>query len=339
MAELTVGTGFAKGLFDFAVSRGADRKALAAAAGVDPRVLADQDRRLPFSKYVALTHAAKAMTGDPALALHYGEAVDVAQISIIGLIGQASADMMEALSQLNRFVALIVETENEGGGQRFRTAFDGRGLWMTDARLNAKAFPELSESAFAHIVCAPRRFGAGPPLKSVHFTHSDPGYGAEYERVFQAPVVFDSDRNALQIDEAWASHQVQRLPRYAFGVLTAHAESQLAELESAKSLRGRVEAALLPGLHIGKAGMDAVAQALGLGRQTLYRKLKAEGVTFEQVLDDLRHRMAVEYLTGRKVSVNETAYLVGFSDPAAFSRAFKRWTGKSPKALRGETPG
>jgi AraC-like DNA-binding protein len=62
--------------------------------------------------------------------------------------------------------------------------------------------------------------------------------------------------------------------------------------------------------------------------------LKAEGATFEKVLDELRHKMALHYLSGNKVSVSETAYLVGFSEPAAFSRAFKRWTGSSPRAAR-----
>lgn len=79
--------------------------------------------------------------------------------------------------------------------------------------------------------------------------------------------------------------------------------------------------------------MDVIAGKPGLSRQTLFRKLKAEGVTFEKVLDELRHRLALYYLSGQKVSVNETAYLVGFSDPAAFSRAFKRWTGCSPRMI------
>lgn len=72
----------------------------------------------------------------------------------------------------------------------------------------------------------------------------------------------------------------------------------------------------------------------GISLQTFFRKLKAEGVTFEQVLDGLRHQMALNYLKSGKVSVNETAYLVGFSDPASFSRAFKRWTGTSPRTMR-----
>ena len=71
-----------------------------------------------------------------------------------------------------------------------------------------------------------------------------------------------------------------------------------------------------------------------MSRQTLYRQLRAEGTSFERVLDDLRCRMALDYLGAKRVSVNETAYLVGFSDPAAFSRAFKRWTGISPRDAR-----
>jgi AraC-like DNA-binding protein len=60
--------------------------------------------------------------------------------------------------------------------------------------------------------------------------------------------------------------------------------------------------------------------------------LKAEGVTFEQVLDELRHRLALRYMR-EGMSVKQAAYRLGFSEPAAFSRAFKRWTGRSPSML------
>jgi AraC-like DNA-binding protein len=90
----------------------------------------------------------------------------------------------------------------------------------------------------------------------------------------------------------------------------------------------------MPILHTGEVNMDTIAGKMGLSRQTLLRKLKAEGITFEQALDELRYKLALHYLSGRKASVNETAYLVGFSDPAAFSRAFKRWTGKAPRDVR-----
>lgn len=87
---------------------------------------------------------------------------------------------------------------------------------------------------------------------------------------------------------------------------------------------------MLADLHQGTLSMDRTARDLGMSRQTLYRRLKDEGVTFAQVRDDLRRRMAMDYLSARKVSVGETAYLLGFSEASAFVRAFRRWTGTSP---------
>ena len=84
--------------------------------------------------------------------------------------------------------------------------------------------------------------------------------------------------------------------------------------------------------------MRAIASQLGLSRQSLFRRLRAEGVTFEQVLDGLRHTLALRYLNGEGLSVKETAFRLGFSEPASFSRAFKRWTGTSPLAMRQKNP-
>jgi AraC-like DNA-binding protein len=94
--------------------------------------------------------------------------------------------------------------------------------------------------------------------------------------------------------------------------------------------REEVERHLEPLLAAGPIGIDSVARALGYSRQTLYRRLKAEGVTFEQVLDGLRRNLALRFIREEGLPVKEAAYRLGFSDPAAFSRAFKRWTGASP---------
>lgn len=330
----TVAAGFARGVLEVAVARGAPRAELARQAGLDPADLTDQDARIPFARYVALMRAGQRLAGDPALGLHYGEAVDVADFSIVGLIGQASTSGMEAFAQLNRYVPLIVETQNADGGDRFSMALDRDGAWVVDNRLDPNSFPELTESAFAQLVCSPRRFGDEVPVKAVHVTHADPGYRDEYERVFRAPVSFGAQRNAILIDATRLVTKPAQLPRYVFGVLAERADLLLKELQDQRSTRGRVESLLMPVLHTGEASMERTAKALGLSRQTLFRKLKAEGTSFEKLIDDLRCKLALHYLNGRKVSVCETAYLVGFSDPASFSRAFKRWTGVSPRSAR-----
>ncbi|HEV2866519.1 MAG TPA: AraC family transcriptional regulator [Allosphingosinicella sp.] len=99
-------------------------------------------------------------------------------------------------------------------------------------------------------------------------------------------------------------------------------------------LRREVERQIEPLLAHGQVRIEEVARALGYSRQTLYRRLKEEGFTFERILDDLRRRLALWLVREEGLSVKETAYRLGFSDPAAFSRAFKRWTGSSPRGPR-----
>jgi len=328
----SVSAGFARGLVELAIAKGADRQVLLAEAGIAAAELDDIDRRIPFATYVALMRAGKRLSGDAALALHYG-AVDISRVSIVGLIGQASETMVEAFAQLNRYVRLVVDVET-GHADRFRLDRDRGELWIVDTRLEPNAFPELGESAFSQLVSPMRRQGAGGALKAVHFTHAAPAYRDAYDETFGALVLFGQARNALQVEPMLLTVKVGILPRYAFGVLSAKADALLQALDDARSTRGQVERLLMPILHTGEVGMDAVAGKLGVSRPTLFRRLKAEGVTFAEVLDQLRHRLALGYLGGRKVSVNETAYLVGFSEPAAFSRAFKRWTGASPKTMK-----
>lgn len=97
----------------------------------------------------------------------------------------------------------------------------------------------------------------------------------------------------------------------------------------------QVERTLEPLLASGTVRIDEVARELGLSRQTLYRRLKAEGTTFERLRDRLRRRVALRLIRNEGVAVKEAAWRLGFSDPASFSRAFKRWTGKSPRDQRG----
>jgi AraC-like DNA-binding protein len=101
----------------------------------------------------------------------------------------------------------------------------------------------------------------------------------------------------------------------------------------AGTFRREVEQRLEPLLERGAVRIEAVARALGCSRQTLYRRLREEGTTFAALLDGLRRRLALLYLREQGLSVKETAYRLGFSEPAAFSRAYKRWTGSSPRRM------
>lgn len=329
MREPSVGAGYARALLDLAVSKGADRAELLARSGIDAAALDDRDNRIAFAKFVVLMRTAKELARDPALALHFGEAYAMDELSIVGLIGGACESAAEAFVQLNRFAKLVVDVD--GTRDRLALSREGGLLWIVDTRENPNAFPEATESSFARMVTGARRLGTAGLIREIHVTHAAPAWRGEYERIFQVPVTFGCDRNALVTDEAWLNWKPPAPSRYVFGIFSARAQALLEELERAETVRARVESLVMPVLHKGPVRMATIAARMALSRRTLFRRLKAEGATFETVIDELRHRLARDYLNGKKLSVNETAYLVGYSDPTAFSRAFKRWTGTSPR--------
>ena len=346
MANPTISAGYPKALLDFAVSRGADRQALLARSHIHHEELLNQDNRIPLANYIALLHAGVALCNEPALALLFGEAVKLPDISIVGMMGQLAGNSEEARGQISRYGRLALDEDEGDPSDLMEVVRDGSDLWLRSTSRLYVEHPLLTESAFARCVCGVRAMIASMPTlahmrfpKAIHFTHKEPAYRAEYDRIFGVPLVFESDMNAIVVDEALMQVSLPSPNPYLSEVLRAHAEGLLENLDRSKSLRGRVESLLIPGLHTGQTNMDTIARKLALSRQTLFRKLKAEGVTFEKVLDDLRHKLAIHYLSDKKASVNETAYLVGFSEPAAFSRAFKRWTGSSPRTMRGAKVG
>lgn len=328
MSELTVVAAGVRALLSFAESRGADRRVLLERSGIDSAELHNRDNRVTLGKYVALMKAAQELCRDPAFALHFGEYIDPSEVSFVQQIGAAS--MREAFATINRYARLTVEVD-AGGADRYVMKQEGGQLWIMDTRKNPNDFPQMTESSFAGIICSMRKLMDVERLvRAVHVTHAAPSYRAEYERIFRVPVIFSSDRNAFLLDNSALTLRPPSSPKYASEVLKARAEELLQKLESSKSMRARVERLLEPALKSGDVSMESIASALNVSRQTLFRKLKAEDVTFVKVLDELRHRMALHYLNGGKMTVRQTAHLLGFTDPAAFSRAFKRWTGSRP---------
>jgi len=302
-------------------------------SAIPPDHLIDRDNRVAMSRYFRLMKAAQELTGDPAFGLDFGTSVHMQEFSVVGLIFHACETVRDAIIQVNRYGQLVIDVD-VGMTDRFQWHRKSGGLWLVDTRPDPNDFPELTEVTFGRFMRLTRPFWDTPLVKEVHLTHAAPDYAEAYARIYEAPTRFEMEWNAMRVEEARLAERIAVQPRFAFGILSEHAEHLLAKLQETKTVRGRVESLLMPILHTGEASMDLVAEKLIVSRQTLYRQLRAEGVTFEAVLDELRHKLAVHYLSGRKTSVNETAYLVGFSDPAAFSRAFKRWTGQPPRSLR-----
>ena len=336
MTELsgTVAAGLLKALADFAVSQGARSDALLKDARIDPAALRSLHHRLPLQTLFDLLAGAAAATGDAAVALRFGDEWEMAEASIAGLIGWSAESVAEAFRMQNSYGRLIIDIECSAR-ERFQLATEVERLVITDTRLRPDAFPQLTEFTFARIAAVSRRMFPGRYyIREVHFAHPAPSYRDLFEGVFQASVFFDSPPNRLVADAAvLAEKATLSQPRYAAPILGAHADALLQELSEGSGATRKVEALIVEALPARHTGKRWIAQKLGMSVQTLHRRLKAEGTTYEQVLRDVQLRQAKECLRAN-LSVKQTAHRVGFSAAASFSRAFKRWTGESPTSAR-----
>ncbi len=304
------------------------------AADLSSADLKNPDSRVPLPKFLELTREAEAQTGNKAFTLHFAETVGMSDISVVGLIMEASSTMGEAFEQLQRYSRLAADYGEIEAVSAFELRESFGRLFMRMRAKEPSAVRPLIEAAFVRLTCGPRRFLEEPHVLSVQFTYSAPQYRAEYDRIFRCPVRFDAPMNALELHPDVASWTVSSNPQYAFSLLTRHADTLLSSLKARREWRGKTEKAILARLHRGEVTIEDISADLGFSRQTLFRKLKNEDTSFSQVLDDLRRKMAREFLLGRRTSVNEIAYLLGFSEAASFSRAFKKWEGISPSKFQ-----
>jgi hypothetical protein len=196
----TIASSRVRAFLDFAIGRGASEPALLANADLSRAELAPPGARIACEKLVAAMRVGGVLCGDPALALHFGEAVDVADRSLGGLVGHARERRAHVFSQL--LDDALPAFDGNPPGLSFEAA--DMGIWVVDARPAAAAAAELTESRFASLVCTARRWLRGAHVvRAVQVTHAAPAYQAEVERVFGLPVSFGCARNAVLVDAAW----------------------------------------------------------------------------------------------------------------------------------------
>jgi len=330
MHQETVAAGFASALLALLTSKGLNADSLLDKCEINPEILAKPDNRMPLKQFIYLMEMGKELTNEPALALHYGEMSTVPASSIVYLICASADSVIDAFHQMNRYSRLVIDSND----METTISSDETGTWLELQSPIYFEYPQLVESGLARIVTGSASYFADRPFaKAIHVSFPEPSYLNEYQRIFDVPITFNCERNAILFDQEFLSLELPNSNQYLFDVLCERADTLLQQLDSEQTIQGKIQKLLLPKLHVGIPEMQQIADQLGMSKQSLYRKLKAQGSGYDQLVDALRHKMALQYLNGKKVSVKETAYLLGFSDPGSFSRAFKRWTGSRPSQI------
>jgi AraC-like DNA-binding protein len=176
-------------------------------------------------------------------------------------------------------------------------------------------------------------YGAEFRLQRVSIQHETPDCHERFADLFQAPVFYSQAENALQIDPEIVRQPLATANPELVRINDRIVTDYLAQLDRS-DLGMRVRSRLiehLPGGHISEA---EIASSLNVSQRTLQRKLRERGMSFSQLVETARRELSVQYVRDPQHSFNEIAFLLGFTETANFSRAFKRWHGKSPSQFR-----
>jgi AraC-like DNA-binding protein len=216
---------------------------------------------------------------------------------------------------------------------------NGSGVWsfvpLAHSRVDARVYRFLVEMGFG-ITMSLHRDVMGPSFRprELRFACPKPMNAGEYETVFEAAVMFDQERNEFVFDAAWLDGTSMLANEIAYATQRDLCKAQLAELTELKGVSGKVKQALMENLP-SSLSFEQVAQKLNMSSRTLRRRLEAENTSYRHLSDDLRMNMAILYLRDTKLTVEQIADALGFSDSANFRHAFHRWTRTSPHSFRG----
>ncbi|OGB27492.1 MAG: AraC family transcriptional regulator [Burkholderiales bacterium RIFCSPLOWO2_02_FULL_57_36] len=325
-------------LIEAAAARGVSERALEQAAGLSAHALKPLPESLAAADYVRLLDAGAQLADDPHFGLHVGERFKLGTYNVYGLILLSCRDVGQALQQTLRFEGLAHDL-----GRSALSVNDG----MAEYRWHS-AFPQatrhLAESVFAGIqVFGNWLAGRELPPGRIAFAHAAPRDYNEYQRVFGADAVrFGAEAHTACFDAALLAWPVPNADVSLYPVLQQHAERLLKEKLRAENEGGivaQVRAAIVRNLEQDRARLPSIAQELRITQRTLQRKLSEAGIGFQQLLDQIRHELALDYLKQKKLGIAEIAFLLGYREQSSFNHAFKDWTGMNPGAYRELTGG
>lgn len=326
----SVSTTSTRAMLAAAETRGFETRDVLTSLGVRRETVEDPDARLAGTAVLELWDALRTRCDDPTLQLAAPTALPFGAYRVIDYLVYASPTVGAGVSRFAEFFRLIAE----GVSLTIEERGDERHLLIQGSDGGAVPGPYV-DYVFAALVGRIRmRIHPELGIRRLELRHSAPTDPAPYSDCFRAPVVFDAPVDRLCFDVEQWNARIEHADAALAAVLEEHARMLSEHLpDPPGEFVGAVRHALTASLP-GSPRAANVARKLHVSERTLQRKLMVAGTTFRDVCDATRRGLAMGYLADRRVSISEVAFLLGFSDQASFTRAFRRWTGTPPGAWR-----
>jgi AraC-like DNA-binding protein len=306
---------------------GCDASPIRRLPGLWGRDLDDPDARIPDAAAIEAWRLAERITGDAVLGLHMAQAIPAGALDLLEYAFRSSPTFGSGLMQLARYSHVVGERTEA------RLSIDGDTVAINWSRLGERQRIEFAIGFLIRI--AREATGTSFAPMEVHLAHNPPESLFEHRAFYRAPVLFNEPVNQILFSRSDLTRPFRTADPALLGVVCRRLEKMRTQIPAQdNSMAALVRRVLFENLAHGEPTARATARELNVSERTLHRRLRAEHASFRHVLDTLRCELASSLLREPSVGIPEVAFLLGYSEPAAFYRSFRRWTGQTPLAFR-----
>lgn len=272
---------------------------------------------------------ASRLGNDPLFGLHFGESLQLAALGVIGEIIKSSNTVGEAITiaaSLTQLITDLFKMEITRSKQTFSIRLmekDSQG----DLTFTSRQMADLLMVFIVHELDGLLLVKIKPRSVTFPYTVSDIH---EYERVLRCKPVKKKNEYAIQFDKKYWDEPILSANYELQGLLLQKVNAVAKNKIIAESFAEKIHQYLMANSYLGMLSLDDVAANFNVAPRSLQRKLQDEGVTFQQISDSIRKSLALNYIESGKHQIKEISNMLGYNELSAFSRAFKRWTGKAP---------
>ena len=314
----------------YLAARGYDSAAFLKGQGVDPIVFRDPEARLPHAVAVSLWQAASQLTNDSNIGLHVAQGIRPGVYGVLDYAVRTCATLGEGLRRLSRYHRFLHDVADV----RLRIEHE-RAILSHHLPFPGGAPRPVSEYVVAGWLLTSRQATGlnWIPLEA-RFPHSEPDDIFEYEELFACKLQFGCQRSELVFARELLDTPLLKAEATLQAILEAQVVALIQKLPKGEATTDVVRRHVAGEVGEGQPTLEQIAPRLHMSPRTLHRRLEEEGTSFRQILSEVRRELASHHLMERRLAIGEIAFLLGFSEPSAFHRAFKRWTGHTPLTYR-----
>ncbi len=310
--------------------KGISAAAVLAGSGIPEPLLADAEARISLRQKLIVFENVTRLSADPTIGLRAGHQVRFSHLGILGYAIISSSTFGKGIELGMKYLRLAGPVLRK----RFFVGDDFACFQGVDCLSLGRLLPFSTELWFSSMhALMGEMLGHRLPSRKIKLPYPAPSYRQAYEALFQCPLAFDTGVIEWYLDAALLQQPLPNANPLTAKLCAQSCEALTTSQEDPHHRVRQIRSMLLetPGRF---PNIETIAERCHMSSRTLRRKLKGLGTSYQQILDDTRERLAVEYLENTRMTIAEIAERVGFTETANFSQAFKKWTGTSPSSLR-----